>query len=62
MGMPGFFYRWFYRAHSLKSFERNILRFCGIGPVRATVVGLVESAGARKRALAGMRRSGAAAN
>jgi putative NADPH-quinone reductase len=62
MGMPGFFYRWFYRAHSLKSFERNILRFCGIGPVRATVVGMVESAGARKRALAQMRKSGAAAN
>lgn len=61
MGMPGFFYKWFYRAHSLKSFERNILRFCGIAPVRDTVVGMVESAGARKRALAEMRKSGAAA-
>jgi len=62
MGMPGFFYKWFYRAHSLRSFERNILRFCGIAPVRDTVVGMVESAAARKRALAEMRRSGAAAN
>jgi len=25
MGMPGFVYRWFYRAHSLKSLQRNIL-------------------------------------
>lgn len=62
MGMPGFFYKWFYRAHSLRSFERNILRFCGIAPVRDTVVGMVESAGARKRALAQMRKSGAAAD
>ncbi|HEU0225545.1 MAG TPA: NAD(P)H-dependent oxidoreductase [Steroidobacteraceae bacterium] len=61
MGMPGFFYKWFYRAHSLKSFERNILRFCGIAPVRDTVVGMVESAGARKRALAEMKNSGTAA-
>jgi putative NADPH-quinone reductase len=59
MGMPTLFYRWFYRAHSLKSFERNILHFCGIRPVRATVVGTVEDATARERALAAMRRFGA---
>jgi putative NADPH-quinone reductase len=61
MGMPTFFYRWFYRAHSLKSFERNILHFCGIRPVHATVVGMVESTSARKRALEAMRTLGAAA-
>jgi putative NADPH-quinone reductase len=61
MGMPGFFYRWFYRAHSLKSFERNILHFCGIQPVRATVVGMVESKSARERALEAMKSLGAAA-
>jgi putative NADPH-quinone reductase len=61
MGMPTFFYRWFYRAHSLKSFERNILHFCGIRPVRASVVGMVESRAARERALAAMRRFGAKA-
>jgi putative NADPH-quinone reductase len=43
MGMPGFAYRLFYRAHSLKSLERNILKFVGIKPVRETVIGLVES-------------------
>lgn len=42
MGMPGLFYRWFYRAHSLKSLKRNILEFCGIKPVRLTTIGLVE--------------------
>jgi putative NADPH-quinone reductase len=61
MGMPTFFYRWFYRAHSLKSFERNILHFCGIRPVRATVIGMVENKTARTRALKAMRQYGAAA-
>lgn len=40
MGMPGLFYRVFYRAHSVKSFRRNILRFCGFKPVRTTVIGV----------------------
>lgn len=49
MGMPGLAYRWFYRAHTLKSLERNILKFCGIGPVRATVIGMVENMPEKKR-------------
>jgi putative NADPH-quinone reductase len=61
MGMPSFFYKWFYRAHSLKSFERNILHFCGIRPVWATVIGMVEDREAREKALAAMRRYGAKA-
>jgi putative NADPH-quinone reductase len=39
MGMPAFAYRWFYHAHSLRSLERNILKFCGFGPVRHTLIG-----------------------
>lgn len=39
MGMPTPFYRWFYRAHSLKALKRNILAFAGIRPVRTTLVG-----------------------
>jgi putative NADPH-quinone reductase len=46
MGMPGFVYRWYFGAHSLKSLERNILRFCGIGPIRRTLIGSVEAGGA----------------
>lgn len=49
MGMPAFFYRWYYRAHSLKSLERNILAFCGIGPVRASLLGMVEAMSPEKR-------------
>lgn len=49
MGMPAFFYRWYYRAHSLKSLERNILAFCGIAPVRSSIVGMVEGMSAAQR-------------
>jgi len=41
MGMPAFVYRWFFWAHSLKSFERCILRMVGIKPVRETLIGMV---------------------
>jgi len=42
MGMPGLVYRWFFRAHSLKSLERNILKFVGIKPIAETIIGNVE--------------------
>jgi putative NADPH-quinone reductase len=41
MGMPATVYRWYFRAHSLKSLERNILGFVGIAPVRETLIGTV---------------------
>jgi putative NADPH-quinone reductase len=44
MGMPAFFYRVFYRAHSVKSLQRNILAFCGVDPVRVTLIGMIEAA------------------
>ncbi len=43
MGMPALFYRWYFRGHSLKALKRNILGVCGIWPVRASVIGPVES-------------------
>ena len=59
MGMPALAYRWFYRAHSLKSLERNVFRFCGFGPVRHTLIGLNGgNATARQRWLEKMRRLG----
>lgn len=42
MGMPASVYRVYYRAHSLKSLERNILHFVGVAPVRKSVIGMVE--------------------
>jgi putative NADPH-quinone reductase len=62
MGMPSLFYRLVYRAHSLKSLERNILGFCGMKPIRASVIGMVEgSAGPRRAWLVRMTRLGARA-
>jgi putative NADPH-quinone reductase len=62
MGMPALVYRWFFRAHGLKNLERNILGFCGIAPIRATLVGMVEAGGAEAHAkwLARLRALGAA--
>lgn len=39
MGMPAAIYRHFYRAHSVKSLERNILKLVGIGPVQHILIG-----------------------
>ena len=50
MGMPAFAYRWFFLAHSLKSLERNILGFCGIGPIKASLIGSIEGMNERRRA------------
>jgi len=45
MGMPALLYRWYFRAHSVKSLERNILGFVGIAPVHQTLIGMVEQLG-----------------
>ncbi|MCX2860545.1 NAD(P)H-dependent oxidoreductase [Paucibacter sp. PLA-PC-4] len=63
MGMPAALYRYYFRAHSLKSLERNILGFVGIAPVHETLVGGVEglSEAARKKWLARLRKLGSEA-
>ena len=45
MGMPALVYRWYFRAHSVKSLERNILGFVGISPVNETLIGAVDTLG-----------------
>ncbi len=50
MGMPSIFYTLYYRAHSVKSLQRNILNFVGISPVRRTIIGMVEGDEAKRRA------------
>jgi putative NADPH-quinone reductase len=39
MAMPALIYRWYFRAHSIKSLERNLLGMVGIGPVHETLIG-----------------------
>jgi putative NADPH-quinone reductase len=63
MGMPALFYRWYFRAHSLKNLERNILGFCGIKTIRESLIGLVEAhdGAARQKWLYRMANFGMAA-
>jgi len=49
MGMPGWFYWWYFGAHALKLLKRNILHFTGVSPVRSTVYGMVVGVGDDKR-------------
>jgi putative NADPH-quinone reductase len=45
LGMPALVYRWYFRAHSVRSLERNILGFVGIAPVHETLIGGVDQLG-----------------
>lgn len=42
MGMPALVYRWYYRAHSVRSLERNVLGFVGMAPIHETLIGMVD--------------------
>ena len=63
MGMPSLVYRYWFRAHSVKSLERNILGFVGIAPVHETLIGGVETLddAGRTRWLEKLERLGEAA-
>ena len=50
MGMPALAHRWWFVAHGVRSLADGILRFAGIGPVRTTYFGGVETASAARRA------------
>lgn len=50
MGMPGLAYRFLFGAHSLKATEQGIMKIAGFGPVRHTIIGMVEALGDTGRA------------
>ena len=59
MGMPVLLYRWYFGAFGLRAFERSILRFAGIKPVRESLFGLTFSDDkTRARWIEGMRWHG----
>jgi putative NADPH-quinone reductase len=64
MGMPAALYSLFYRAHSVRSLRRNILKFMGFRRVRSTLIGSVASMTHDQRVerLAGVRALGRAAS
>jgi putative NADPH-quinone reductase len=43
MGMPAIIYRYYFRAHGVKSLERNLLGIVGIAPVHETLIGLADN-------------------
>lgn len=43
MGMPAWFYNWYFRKHSVKSLERNILGMLGFSPIGESIIGSVEN-------------------
>jgi putative NADPH-quinone reductase len=59
MGMPVLLYRWYFGAYGLRGFERSMLSFAGIKPIRESLYGLT-FADDKKRAgwIADMRRHG----
>jgi putative NADPH-quinone reductase len=62
--MPALVYRWYFRAHSIKSLERNVLGFVGIAPVNETLIGMVDKLGDEGvlKWTAKLRKLGAAAD
>jgi putative NADPH-quinone reductase len=60
MGMPALAYRWYFGAHGLKNLKRSILGFAGIGPIRDSLIGMVEAGNGERRAewLTTLRRLG----
>lgn len=63
MGMPAWYYRLIYGAHSLKAMKVGIFSFVGFRPIAASLIGNVEgqNPAPRKDWLARMRALGAAA-
>jgi len=63
MGMPAPIYRFWYLGHGVAGIRRNILNFVGIGPVRESLFGMVESVSdaRRRKWLAAMHALGKSA-
>jgi putative NADPH-quinone reductase len=63
MGMPVLLYRWYFGAYGVRGFERSILSFAGIKPIRESFFGLT-FADEKKRArwIADIRHHGRRGN
>jgi len=59
MGMPVLLYRWYFGGYGLRAFERSMLSFAGIKPIRESLYGLsFADENKRARWLQDMRRHG----
>jgi putative NADPH-quinone reductase len=63
MGMPVLMYRWYFGAYGVRSFERSMLSFAGIRPIRESLYGLTfADEKKRTRWIEDMRRHGRRGN
>ena len=59
MGMPVLLYRWYFGGYGLRAFERSMLGFAGIKPIRESLYGLsFADENKRGRWIGDMRRHG----
>ncbi len=59
MGMPALLYRWYFGAFGVRGFERSMLGFAGIKPIRESLYGLTFADDAKRaRWIDEMRRHG----
>jgi hypothetical protein len=59
MGMPVLLYRWYFGAFGLRGFERSVLSFAGIRPIRESLYGLASADDKRRtRWIEDMRQHG----
>ena len=38
MDSPSWYFKWVYHSHSIRQLKKNILEFCGISPVKVTLI------------------------
>lgn len=50
MDTPGWYYRWIYKSVGTRAVKKNVLEFCGIGPVKSTYFRTVRDSSEGKRA------------
>ncbi|MCY1253805.1 Flavodoxin-like fold protein [compost metagenome] len=63
MGMPALLYQWYFGAYGVRGFERSMLSFAGIKPIRENLYGLTfADERTRTRWLENMRAHGAHGN
>ena len=63
MGMPALLYRWYFGAYGVRGFERSMLSFAGIKPIRENLYGLTfANERTRTRWMENLRENGARGN
>ena len=49
MDQPGWYYRMFFGRPSINQLKKSILEFCGVKPVKVTIVGIIKTSDETQR-------------